>query len=114
MSPGWMLGVPFVRCRSLGHVLDAVGDNIGSVLLLLGVFHESCAPGLVTHLFTCLPVSIINALPVPMSYQVYFELFWVLFGSLFPPLFFVRFLEVPGGPFWPQLLHLVLIWEPFW
>ncbi len=39
---------------------------------------------------------------------------WGLSGILFPPLFVFRFLEVPGGPFWPQWLHLVLIWEPFW
>ncbi len=63
-----------------------------------------------TDLFTCVPVSVISALPVP---HVKPGLFLALFGCLFPPLFFVRSLRVLGGHFGPQWLNFVLIWEPF-
>ena len=55
-----------------------------------------------TDLFTCVPVSVISALPVP---HVKPGLFLALFGCLFPPLFFVRSLRVLGGRFGPQWLH---------
>ncbi len=63
-----------------------------------------------TDLFTCVPVSVISALPVP---HVKPGLFLGLFGCLLPPLFFGGSLEVPGGPFGPQWPHWVPIWEPF-
>jgi len=64
----------------------------------------------VTDLFTCVPVSVISALPVP---HVKPGFFLGLVGCLFPPLFFFGSLEVPGGPFGSQWLNWVPIWEPF-